>query len=82
MSKQKFYDYRLLLLRHGQTEANRGGCFLGRLDQPLTPVGKAQAQNLGRLLADEDLDVIYTSPWPGHRPPLRPWQMPKGLNPS
>lgn len=40
----------LILVRHGQTQANARGLFLGRSDPPLTPVGQAQAQVLARTL--------------------------------
>jgi len=41
----------LYLARHGQTEANAAGRLLGRLDPPLTDVGRAQAAALGRALS-------------------------------
>ena len=40
----------IYLLRHGQTVWNAERRFQGRLDSPLTPLGIAQAQSLGRLL--------------------------------
>src|SRR5207244_181247 len=42
----------LYLARHGQTEANASGRLLGRLDPPLTDVGKDQAAALARVLGD------------------------------
>ena len=41
----------LYVARHGQTEANASGRLLGRLDPPLTDVGRAQAAALARVLA-------------------------------
>ncbi|HEY2710303.1 MAG TPA: histidine phosphatase family protein [Caulobacteraceae bacterium] len=41
----------IYLVRHGQTEFNREGRFQGGRDSPLTPVGEAQADAFGRLLA-------------------------------
>lgn len=41
----------LFFLRHGQTEYNREGRIQGRLDSPLTSVGRAQAVAQGRMLA-------------------------------
>jgi broad specificity phosphatase PhoE len=42
----------LYLARHGQTEANASGRLLGRLDPPLTDVGRAQAAALAPVLRD------------------------------
>lgn len=33
-------------IRHGETDANRRGCYLGHLDAPLNAEGKRQAQQL------------------------------------
>ena len=41
----------LLLLRHGETEANRDGRVQGRQDSPLTALGLAQARAMGRAVA-------------------------------
>lgn len=53
---------RLLLARHGESEANRRDVFLGRTDSPLTAEGKAQVEALARAMADEPLAAVYTSP--------------------
>lgn len=37
------------LIRHGETTANRDGIIAGRLDVPLTEVGRAQAHGLAAL---------------------------------
>lgn len=50
----------LLLVRHGQTEANRAGLHLGRADPPLTDHGHAQAERLTRCLPPPEL--IISSP--------------------
>ena len=50
----------LLLVRHGETEANRAGRYLGRTDQPLTAHGRAQVSRLAELLPRPD--VIVASP--------------------
>jgi broad specificity phosphatase PhoE len=52
---------RLWLVRHGRTAWN-GGRFLGRADVSLNIAGWEQANAAGRLLADESLDRIWTSP--------------------
>ncbi len=41
----------LYILRHGQTEWNLEGRMQGRLDSPLTALGRRQAQAQGRILA-------------------------------
>ena len=47
---------RVILLRHGQSEINavqqRQPVFCGQLDTPLTNLGRQQAREVGRLLAD------------------------------
>ena len=40
----------LILVRHGQTEANRHGLLLGRADPPLCGAGRDQAEALARAL--------------------------------
>lgn len=40
----------LILVRHGQTQANASGLLLGRADPPLTAVGRQQAQALAGVL--------------------------------
>lgn len=54
----------LLLVRHGQSEANRDGIMQGRLDSPLTELGRRQAQAAGRWLKAQGLrwDAAYCSP--------------------
>src|SRR5215218_5097054 len=50
----------LLLVRHGETEPNRHGRFLGRLDPPLTDVGRRQARALAEVLPAPA--VVISSP--------------------
>jgi broad specificity phosphatase PhoE len=50
----------LLLVRHGETEANRSGLLLGRADPPLTRRGEEQAAELATWLPRPD--VLVTSP--------------------
>jgi probable phosphoglycerate mutase len=55
----------IYLLRHGQTEFNTQGRYQGRLDSPLTDLGRRQAQACGRLLAGHVAKAsIWTSPLP------------------
>jgi len=51
----------VVLVRHGQTEWNAAGRFLGRSDIPLDAVGVQQARSLGAALPGR-FDVAYTSP--------------------
>lgn len=51
---------RLILVRHGRTEWNAQGRFLGRTDLPLDDEGRAQAAACARDLP-YSLDAIYTS---------------------
>ncbi len=41
----------LLLVRHGESEANAAGLLVGRIDSPLTELGRRQAVALGEALA-------------------------------
>ena len=52
---------RILLARHGETDWNREGRWQGHSDQPLNAAGMAQAEALGRRLAQEPIDALYTS---------------------
>lgn len=47
----------LYILRHGQTAWNVEGRFQGRLDAPLTALGRAQAAQQGRIIAAQILRV-------------------------
>jgi broad specificity phosphatase PhoE len=54
---------RFILIRHGQTEWNRGAeRFRGRADLPLNETGRAQAQRVAARLAKENITAIYSSP--------------------
>ncbi len=55
----------LIIFRHGQTEWNREGIFQGRLDSPLTTMGRQQAVGLIALiepLTRADTWQAFTSP--------------------
>jgi probable phosphoglycerate mutase len=56
----------IYLLRHGETEFNREGRYQGRLDSPLTALGRTQARGAGArlrtLLADAPGYAITSSP--------------------
>ncbi len=54
---------RFFLIRHGQTEWNRGAeRFRGRADVPLNETGHAQARQIAARLANEKIAAIYASP--------------------
>lgn len=54
---------RIILVRHGETVHNRGKIFGGRIDSPLTELGRMQANETGKFLGrTENLDEIYASP--------------------
>ena len=52
----------IVLVRHGETEANRAGLLLGRSDPPLTTRGVRQAAALARVLARRPVSRLLTSP--------------------
>ncbi|MBT9560734.1 MAG: histidine phosphatase family protein [Myxococcales bacterium] len=51
----------LYLLRHGTTDANVHGLFLGRTDAPLNAQGLVEAGHLGRRLAGIEFDALVSS---------------------
>ena len=53
---------RVILIRHGESEANRDGRSLGRADSPLTERGRRQVAALGRALSDEPIGRVLSSP--------------------
>ena len=55
--------YKLVLLRHGESEWNRENLFTGWTDVDLDEFGKEQARNAGKLLkrADLEVEVAFTS---------------------
>ena len=52
----------ILLVRHGETAANRARLALGRADPPLTERGRDQADALARALGEFGVHRIITSP--------------------
>ena len=53
---------KIIVTRHGQTEWNRLGKLQGQTDNSLNEEGKAQAEETGKQIADEKIDLIITSP--------------------
>ncbi len=52
----------MVLVRHGETEANRAGLLLGRADPPLNERGRQQADALATALRREPDPLIIASP--------------------
>jgi broad specificity phosphatase PhoE len=52
----------IVLARHGQTEANRDGLLVGRVDPPLTALGLEQAARLAGALAGSGATRVIASP--------------------
>ncbi|MBN1179997.1 MAG: histidine phosphatase family protein [Anaerolineae bacterium] len=57
-------DLELILVRHGQTDANVARQWVGRRETALTDLGRAQAQAVARRLAEQTprAHAVYTSP--------------------
>lgn len=52
--------YKLILIRHGQSEWNLSNQFTGWTDVDLSPLGVEEAKEAGRILKNENLDIRYT----------------------
>lgn len=55
--------YKLVLLRHGQSEWNEKNLFTGWVDVPLTAKGMEEASRGGQMLKDREIlpDIVHTS---------------------
>ncbi|CAG1007739.1 putative phosphoglycerate mutase [Anaerolineales bacterium] len=53
---------RLVLVRHGQTDANLNRVLQGQSDGELNAAGRRQAEELGRYLKDFHVDQVVSSP--------------------
>lgn len=53
---------RLILVRHGETECNKRDIWHGWDECALTERGQSQARAVAARLADEPIDVVYSSP--------------------
>lgn len=51
----------LLLVRHGESVANREGRIQGQRDYPLSEEGVRQAERLAKWLAGKRIDALYSS---------------------
>jgi alpha-ribazole phosphatase len=54
--------YHIYLLRHGMTQANSEGRYVGRLDPPLCPEGEAQIIEMKRKFTYPQAELFYASP--------------------
>lgn len=57
-------EFRLIVLRHGETAWSAARRHTGRTDVPLTEIGEAQARSAGKLLRSLDLSnpLVLSSP--------------------
>lgn len=55
--------YRLVLIRHGESQWNKENRFTGWIDVDLSDTGREEARRAGKLLKDEGFvfDIAYTS---------------------
>ncbi|MBK5114067.1 MAG: histidine phosphatase family protein [Candidatus Heimdallarchaeota archaeon] len=54
---------RILLLRHGQSEANKNDIIQGHMESPLSELGRQQAETAGKELSKSkiEFDAVYSS---------------------
>lgn len=52
---------KLYLIRHGETDSNKGHRFQGQMDLPLNGTGLAQARQMAQYMAGKRIDAIYCS---------------------
>lgn len=52
----------IVLVRHGETDANRSGLLLGRADPPLNARGRQQAAAVAQAFGSEIPSAVLTSP--------------------
>jgi len=62
MNDGEAYMTRLILVRHGETVANREFRYIGRRDDALSERGVAQAKQLAEALAMLPIAAVYSSP--------------------
>ncbi|WP_293728972.1 histidine phosphatase family protein [uncultured Phascolarctobacterium sp.] len=52
---------KIYLIRHGETDSNKGHRFQGQMDLPLNGTGLAQARQMVQYMAGKRIDAIYCS---------------------
>lgn len=72
----------LILVRHGQTDANISGLLVGRQDVLLTDLGHRQAQTVAEVVAALKPDALVSSPLQRARQTAAPIALSTGLFPS
>jgi alpha-ribazole phosphatase len=53
---------KLTLIRHAALDSSLDGCYVGRLDAPLSESGKQQAVDLAGRLQSTEIDALWCSP--------------------
>lgn len=56
-----FAETKILAIRHGETVWNSEGRYQGQTDVALNAAGREQAAGVGRALAGERIDAVYSS---------------------
>lgn len=54
---------KIYLIRHTDADDDRRDSFGGITDDPLIEEGREYAKSIGKLLIDENIELIYTSPY-------------------
>jgi len=71
--------FRLIVLRHGETDWNREGRYQGCIDTPLSARGRAQAAAAAHALSRSSLGAVYASPLARARETAEAIARPHGL---
>ena len=58
---EEIFMTKFILIRHGQSEGNLKGLYLGHTDLDITELGREQAEITAEYLKDEKIDAIYSS---------------------
>jgi len=53
---------KIFVIRHGETDSNREGRYLGRTDESLNAIGINQAKKLAEKTSNLNIEIIYCSP--------------------
>ena len=70
---------RLIVVRHGESEANRKRVFAGQTDSPLTAAGREQARAVAQALAAEPIARVISSDLSRARETAEAIASPRGL---
>jgi len=62
IEKKKLFYKSFLFIRHGETNYNAQNIYMGQLDIELNENGKLQAEQAEKILAKEQIDLIFHSP--------------------